>query len=427
MIKIRSLHLENYRGFTDTTIELGDHITCIAGINGAGKTSCLDALANNLSWITEMLKEPPYQNGRFMNPEEKKKDSIFPAKIETSVSVDNSETSITIGSDFVPGMKIQFADQPTLKELFSKITKSYPLSNRKNLPIFSYYPTNRSEVEIDISAETEKDLNNKYEIYKNNLDSAIHYKDFFRWFRNQEDRENAEKLEHYETGDSKNIYEDRELKAVRNAISILLPNFSKLKVDAQRLNVLVNKDNTTLNFASLADGEKGVITLFGDIARRLAIANETLENPLEGNGIILIDEIDLHMHPSWQRKICHALVKTFPNCQFVITTHSPQILGELKTDEIWLLNDFNVYRPDSSFGLTSNQILDEVMDVIDGDFSLSRDSTIAKKLQALNLAMETEKFAEAKKIIAEIEETTGTNLHEAESCKIALEMMESEE
>ena len=155
--------------------------------------------------------------------------------------------------------------------------------------------------------------------------------------------------------------------------------------------------------------------------------HKRLENPLEGNGIILIDEIDLHLHPSWQRKICHALVKTFPNCQFVITTHSPQILGELKTDEIWLLNDFNVYRPDSSFGLTSNQILDEVMDVIDGDFSLSRDSTIAKKLQALNLAMETEKFAEAKKIIAEIEETTGTNLHEAESCKIALEMMESEE
>jgi predicted ATP-binding protein involved in virulence len=200
-----------------------------------------------------------------------------------------------------------------------------------------------------------------------------------------------------------------------------------MKIDKNRQSVLITKGNTSIDFSTLSDGEKGVITLFGDIARRLAIANETLENPLEGNGIILIDEIDLHLHPSWQRKICHALVKTFPNCQFVITTHSPQILGELKTNEIWLLNDFNVYRPDSSFGLTSNQILDEVMDVIDGDFSLSRDSTIAKKLQALNLAMETEKFAEAKKIIAEIEETTGTNLHEAESCKIALEMMESEE
>ena len=362
MIKLKKLHLENYRGFSDTTIEFSDHITCIAGINGAGKSSCLDALANNLSWVTEMLKEPPYQNGRFMNPEEKKKGSSFAAKIETVVTVDNSETTISTGSDFVPGIKINFADQPTLKELFAKIMQSYPLDNRKNLPVLVYYPTNRSELEIDITAETEKDLNSKYEIYKNNLDSVIHYNDFFRWFRNQEDRENAKKLEHYESGDSKSIYEDRELKAVRKAISILLPNFSKLKVDAQRLNVLMNKDDTTLNFSSLADGEKGVITLFGDIARRLAIANETLENPLEGNGIILIDEIDLHLHPSWQRKICHALVKTFPNCQFVITTHSPQILGELKSNEIWLLNDFNVYRPDSSFGLSSNQILDEVLE-----------------------------------------------------------------
>ena len=427
MIKLRNLHLENYRGFTDTKIEFNDHITCIAGINGSGKTTFLEALAINLSWISEMLKEPPYQNGRFINPEERRKNAAFAAKIETLIDVDGSETMISIGSDFGPGINIRFTDQPAMRDLFSNIMKAYPLDSRNNLPILAYYPTNRSEVEIDITAETEKDLNNKYEVYKNNLDTVIHYKDFFRWFRNQEDRENAEKLEHYETGDAKSIYEDKELKAVRKAISILLPTFSKLKVDSQRLNVLMNKENTTLNFASLADGEKGVITLFGDIARRLAIANESLENPLEGNGIILIDEIDLHLHPSWQRKICHALVKTFPNCQFVITTHSPQILGELKTDEIWLLNDFNVYRPDSSFGLSSDQILDEVMDVIDDDFTLSRDSSIAKKLQDLNFAMETEKFAEAKKIISELEETTGTNLHEAESCKIALEMMESEE
>ena len=142
--------------------------------------------------------------------------------------------------------------------------------------------------------------------------------------------------------------------------------------------------------------------LFRQVSRRIqaACAGFPRESPRNGCcRIILIDEIDLHLHPSWQRKICHALVKTFPNCQFVITTHSPQILGELKTDEIWLLNDFNFYRPDSSFGLTSNQILDEVMDVIDGDFSLSRDSTIAKKLQDLNLAMENEMFADAKKII----------------------------
>lgn len=407
MIKIRSLHLENYRGFTDTTIEFGDHITCIAGINGAGKSSVLCALSRVLESLYTSFPKEAFIKSTDINKNAKDKE----AKIELSLLLDDENCIRQINSK-----GITFFEDKS----FTDYKKSHNF-------IISYYSVNRSELDVDVSVDQEKDLSNKKEAMTNAFNSVTHYKEFFQWFRDREDRENAIKLEKYENGDTKTIFEDIELKAVRNAISVLTPDFSKMKIDKNRQSVLITKGNTSIDFSTLSDGEKGVITLFGDIARRLAIANETLENPLEGNGIILIDEIDLHLHPSWQRKICHALVKTFPNCQFVITTHSPQILGELKTDEIWLLNDFNVYRPDSSFGLTSNQILDEVMDVIDGDFSLSRDSTIAKKLQALNLAMETEKFAEAKKIIAEIEETTGTNLHEAESCKIALEMMESEE
>ena len=407
MIKIRSLHLENYRGFTDTTIEFGEHITCIAGINGAGKSSVLCALSRVLESLYTSFPKEPFIKSTDINKNAKDKE----AKIELSLLLDDENCIRQINSK-----GITFFEDKS----FTDYKKSHNF-------IISYYSVNRSELDVDVSVDQEKDLSNKKEAMTNAFNSVTHYKEFFQWFRDREDRENAIKLEKYENGDTKTIFEDIELKAVRNAISVLTPDFSKMKIDKNRQSVLITKGNTSIDFSTLSDGEKGVITLFGDIARRLAIANETLENPLEGNGIILIDEIDLHLHPSWQRKICHALVKTFPNCQFVITTHSPQILGELKTDEIWLLNDFNVYRPDSSFGLTSNQILDEVMDVIDGDFSLSRDSTIAKKLQALNLAMETEKFADAKKIIAELEETTGTNLHEAESCKIALEMMESEE
>lgn len=407
MIKIRSLHLENYRGFTDTTIEFGDHITCIAGINGAGKSSVLCALSRVLESLYTSFPKEPFIKSTDINKNAKTKT----AKAVLSFLVNKKITTQQLSSNDVLILE---------NEIFSKYIKSHDV-------VISYYSVNRSELDVDVSIDQEKDLSDKKEAMTNAFNSVTHYKEFFQWFRDREDRENAIKLEKYENGDTKTIFEDIELKAVRNAISVLTPDFSKMKIDKNRQSVLITKGNTSIDFSTLSDGEKGVITLFGDIARRLAIANETLENPLEGNGIILIDEIDLHLHPSWQRKICHALVKTFPNCQFVITTHSPQILGELKTNEIWLLNDFNVYRPDSSFGLTSNQILDEVMDVIDGDFSLSRDSTIAKKLQDLNLAMETEKFADAKKIIAELEETTGTNLHEAESCKIALEMMESEE
>lgn len=77
------------------------------------------------------------------------------------------------------------------------------------------------------------------------------------------------------------------------------------------------------------DGEKCTISLFGDLARRMALANPGRENPLEGTGVVLIDELELHMHTSWQRKVLGVLKETFPNIQFIITTHSPQILGEL--------------------------------------------------------------------------------------------------
>lgn len=416
MIKIRSLHLENYRGFTDTTIEFGDHITCIAGINGAGKSSCLDALSKSLHALIRPVLNPKFRDVSFQDIKES----------DVNVKSENKYASVSL--DFTCNEKLlsqKIDSNFAISQNFE--TKDIADSLDKNFAIFSYYTVNRSELDIDVSLESEKDLSKKIESVAGALAAVTHYKEFFKWFRDREDRENQEIVARYKKQNKEVDYEDYALKAVRTAISTLLPNMSQMTVERKKLSIIVSKGDDVLDFSTLSDGEKGIITLFGDIARRLAIANETLENPLEGNGIILIDEIDLHLHPSWQRKICHALVKTFPNCQFVITTHSPQILGELKTDEIWLLNDFNVYRPDSSFGLTSNQILDEVMDVIDGDFSLSRDSTIAKKLQDLNLAMETEKFADAKKIIAELEETTGTNLHEAESCKIALEMMESEE
>lgn len=106
--------------------------------------------------------------------------------------------------------------------------------------------------------------------------------------------------------------------------------------------------------------------LFGDLARRMALANPSMPNPLEGEGVVLIDEIDLHMHPSWQRKVMGVLKKTFPNIQFIVTTHSPQVLGELNED----YNIFVFYHQDkcivgrkydSFIGWDSNVLLEEVM------------------------------------------------------------------
>lgn len=78
--------------------------------------------------------------------------------------------------------------------------------------------------------------------------------------------------------------------------------------------------------------------MVGDLARRLAIANHNMKNPLLGKGIVLIDEIELHLHPSWQGRIVSVLMETFPNIQFIITTNSPKVLSELRRD----VNIYNI-------------------------------------------------------------------------------------
>ena len=72
--------------------------------------------------------------------------------------------------------------------------------------------------------------------------------------------------------------------------------------------------------------------IFETRSRRLSIANPLLDNPLLGEGVVLIDEIELHMHPSWQRNVLKQLRETFPNIQFIITTHSPIVLSEVNDD-----------------------------------------------------------------------------------------------
>jgi predicted ATP-binding protein involved in virulence len=131
--------------------------------------------------------------------------------------------------------------------------------------------------------------------------------------------------------------------------------------------MLVDKNGETFNLEQLSDGEKNLIALVGDIARRLSIANPNDEEPLKGDGIILIDEVDLHLHPAWQRLIIPKLTELFPNCQFFVTTHSPQVLSHVKPENIFLLknknNELSWTKPEESYGKNTDRILEDILGV----------------------------------------------------------------
>lgn len=139
------------------------------------------------------------------------------------------------------------------------------------------------------------------------------------------------------------------LSHIKSAFSAFLPDLNDMRVSysSNDIKLLLDKNKTTLEVQQLSQGEKSILTLIGDIARRLVLLNPSMKNPLHGNGILLIDEIDLHLHPTWQQGIVSNLQKVFPNLQMILTTHSPQVLSTVDASSIRIISEGN----DGSIGL----------------------------------------------------------------------------
>jgi predicted ATP-binding protein involved in virulence len=158
-------------------------------------------------------------------------------------------------------------------------------------------------------------------------------------------------------------------------------------------------------FEHLSDGQRTVLALVLDIVRRMLTMNGHLREraTLETPGLILIDEIETHLHPRWQREITTGLQRAFPAVQFVVTTHSPQVLSELRAEQIILLQPgaTETSHPDRAMGLSSNEILEEVMD------GSSRNAEIAQLIRDIENALEDEELAKAQTDLEKLKSKVG--------------------
>lgn len=432
ILSLKSLDLLNYRGFQNLHIDFSSQLTCIAGINGAGKTSVLDAIALCLSWIIARAKT---QNGKGWTV-----DKQFDLRIPegTKESFSSSFVQQFTMEGYISG-QFSFFDKPLkVKQSFAALgwksesnsdyaslssvfdyVNSYMQKNPApfNLPVMVYYPTNRSVIDIPVRIRMQHAFD-QFSTYEHALDSSARFRDFFEWYRDREDIENAKKTELRDFD-----YTDSLLNAVRAAIYICMPGYKNLHIQRTPQLMMIEKNNVELPINTLSDGEKCLFSLVGDLARRLAIASPNLKNPLHGSGIVLIDEIDLHLHPSWQRKVSHLLKKTFPNCQFIITSHSPQVLGELPPSDVIILNNNAVYKPSQTFGLTSNDILSSIMDYDENAASMVRNEEIETLLKKLAGYIDAEDFIQAKELISQIEKLTNGQIPETEMYKAEIDML----
>ena len=374
-MRIKSIKLENFRGFEKACIDFDGNSTVLFGINGSGKSSILRAMdlifADIIRKVTESKKALAIMEV----------DDIFDSrafsKIDVEFSIDNKNISIMrrINRD---GARI--SDQKSLVEftdLFSRLYLADPVkeedpakdwkTNSKEMPIFVNYGVNRlvGEKSLEYKDQEYRQLN----AFDNAIDNKIDFVSFFSWFRKREDIENQLIATTRKAGIDR-LISDPILDAVRKAMLSMFPNFENVRCERKNNTLVLEKDGNVLNINQLSDGEKCTLALFGDIARRLAIANESvLIDSLHGQGVVLIDEIDLHLHPEWQRKIMGILRNTFPNIQFIITTHSPQVLGDIPADmKIFAVRNEDgkaiVERRKSLLGWDSNIILEEEMHTV---------------------------------------------------------------
>lgn len=330
IMKINRLRLENFKSFDHAELNLQGKSTVLFGVNGTGKTSVLESInllyANIINQIVN--RKELKQNYNLELDDIKYGKSL--TKIEADYIIQNQV--INYHRSMVRKTGRRGHDLEKLKTIAAIFQEKYIDDERQeNIPIFVNYGTNRLVLDIPMRIRT-KHTFDIYSAFDKAIENRIDFRTFFEWFRGQEDYENECKVQYADLG-----YRDKSFEAVKKAMLVMMDGCTNLRVARKpKLEMKVEKNGISLNVSQLSDGEKCTMALFGDLARRLTIANPQLDNPLLGEGVVLIDEIELHMHPSWQRNVLKKLRETFPNIQFIITTHSPIVLSEVD-------DDFNVF------------------------------------------------------------------------------------
>lgn len=397
-MKIQRLSLLNFRGLARLELDFTERTTAFVGVNGVGKSTILDALAIAMSQLTWRINSMPFR-ARPIALDDIRNGSEF-ARIEVTVELRGQSITWAIVTNRKKGKQADPLRRSELDALnaavreleneWDKATSEPPDSY--NLPLAVYYDVNRAALEVPLRVK-EKLAHNPHEVYQDALDhGGADFKRFFIWFRNFEDAENEARTDNV-------AFRDRGLEAARTAIAAFT-GFEGVRVRRKpKMRMTVSKGGDEFNVLQLSDGERNMLALVGDMARRLSVLNPGLKNPNEGAGVVLIDEIDLHLHPRWQREVMGKLAKTFPNCQFVISTHSPQVIGELRPESVVLLRDGEfVGHPQATYGLTSGQVLEEVME------ASSRTSTVKERIDAIFACLERGVLGQARQLIDELKQ-----------------------
>lgn len=378
LLRINNLYLDNYRCFKDFTIDFDKQLTVLVATNGKGKTAILDAIAVSF--------------GTFVNSTGLAKGSVFHRSDVQKIKVRQTETNemeeiyplIVEANGIINNEAIQWAREfnkpngaTTVKFTKPLIKYGKDIRNRVShgiediLPLISYYGTGRLWGLKNRTLYKKQYETSRLSGYIDCLDPLSSYKAFESWYEYICKSEFEIKMEALEKDYITLPYNEFTTirKSLQEAVNHILEKNTGWKniIYKQKAKAIVaqNENLGELSVLQLSDGIRNMIGLVADIAYRAIKLNPHLENaPQKTPGIVLIDEVDMHLHPKWQQTVLTDLTNAFPSIQFIVTTHSPQVLSTVKREQIRLLGDNEVITPSThSFGEDSSVLLAELMNV----------------------------------------------------------------
>ena len=398
-MRLESIKLAGFRGISNLELEFPERVNVLVGVNGSGKSAVLDCTAIMLSRLIGRIRSSAGTRRYFVDSDISNKTSETQNKVAIRFQGQSVHWSVTKTRRGRRKQTITRLD--VMKKHLERFRSELDENEHTNLPVVVYYPVNRAVLDIPLRIRTRHRFDDRLAAYDQAFSGeGGSFRVFFEWFREREDLENEHRID--EPG-----FRDPQLHAVRMAIKKLLPGFRKLKIRRSPLRMVVEKNGEELIVNQLSDGEKCTLAMAGDLARRMAIANPTMKDPLGTEAVVLIDEIDLHLHPGWQRHIVSALAKTFTNTQFLLSTHSPTILSQLKSDSIWIMEKTEsgvvANRPEDAYGQAVDRILEDIMDVP------ARPRKIETKLKNLFFAIDKGNTKKAKRLLDYLQRTIGAD------------------
>ena len=420
-MRIDRLEIENFKCFEKLSFDLNPHFTLFVGENGSGKSSVLDALAVAASiWLfdppdsTLSRSRRDYLPGDIRGFYQHRGDRLqFAEFTPVSVKATGLLGDLTLTWQRTPDEiedipKILSESQYALWIAVSHIQALYAIDRTGEMitfPILAGYHAGRvwSKVGKTVAPPANGPAR-RWAAFRDCLSGDVDLSELTVWFR-REHGARANRGGRWRPG----------YQIVLRAVQSCFFEVDEIWFDDDRDEIVLSIDGNAQPFSNLSAGQRILMAMVADIAIKAVTQNAYLIPPDELGpeddpiprvlqqtpGIVLIDELDVHLHPKWQRRVASDLKRTFPAIQFVCTSHSPQIIGELKPDEIRILDHGKVYVPPRSFGIDSSRILEELM------ASPSRDESVSQKLSRLFHLIDLEDFPNANAALAEVEAELG--------------------